>query len=78
MATSNVALGKILYAREKGETIPNTWGVDAQGAPTTDPHQVKSLTPFAGPKGYGMALVVDVLSGILASALLVLTFQNVW
>lgn len=68
MATSNVALGKILYAREKGETIPNTWGVDAQGAPTTDPHQVKSLTPFAGPKGYGMALVVDVLSGILASA----------
>ena len=43
-------------------------GVDAQGAPTTDPHQVKSLTPFAGPKGYGMALVVDVLSGILASA----------
>jgi len=68
MATSNVALGKILYAREKGEEIPNTWGVDAQGAPTTDPHQVKSLTPFAGPKGYGMALVVDVLSGILASA----------
>ena len=77
MATSNVALGKILYAREKGRQfqIP---GVDAQGAPTTDPHQVKSLTPFAGPKGYGMALVVDVLSGILASALLVLTFQNVW
>lgn len=68
MATSNVALGKILYAREKGEEIPNTWGVDAQGAPTTDPHEVKSLTPFAGPKGYGMALVVDVLSGILASA----------
>ncbi len=68
MATSNVALGKILYAREKGDTIPDTWGVDVQGAPTTDPHQVKSLTPFGGPKGYGMALVVDVLSGILASA----------
>ncbi len=68
MATSNVALGKILHAREKGASIPNNWGVDEQGNPVTDPNQVKNLLPVGGPKGYGLALVVDVLSGILTGS----------
>jgi len=68
MATSNVALGKILHAREKGTSIPNNWGVDEQGNPVTDPNQVKHLLPVGGPKGYGLALVVDVLSGILTGS----------
>ncbi|WP_276918113.1 ureidoglycolate dehydrogenase [Aneurinibacillus aneurinilyticus] len=68
MATSNVALGKILQAQEEGKTIPKGWGVDEKGAPVTDPHQVVSLSPFGGPKGYGLSVIVDIFSGLLAGA----------
>lgn len=65
MATTVQAWGKILYARSKNESIPDTWAVDEHGEPTTDPHKVKALLPIAGPKGYGLMMMVDVLSGIL-------------
>ncbi|MBB2482293.1 ureidoglycolate dehydrogenase [Bacillus sp. APMAM] len=68
MATSNVALGKILQAREEGKEIPEGWAVDENGAPVTDPNKVASLTPFGGPKGYGLAVIVDIFSGLLAGA----------
>lgn len=65
MATTVQAWGKILYARSKNESIPDTWAVDANGEPTTDPHKVNALLPISGPKGYGLMMMVDVLSGIL-------------
>ncbi|SDN05577.1 ureidoglycolate dehydrogenase (NAD+) [Fictibacillus solisalsi] len=68
MATSNVAFGKILQAREEGKEIPEGWGVDEHGVPATDPHQVVSLSTFGGPKGYGLSVIVDVFSGLLAGA----------
>ncbi|MFB4158939.1 ureidoglycolate dehydrogenase [Geomicrobium sp. JSM 1781026] len=67
-ATSTVALGKILQAKEKGQSIPEGWGVDKDGNSTTDPHQVVSLTPFGGPKGYGLAMVVEIFSALLTGA----------
>jgi ureidoglycolate dehydrogenase (NAD+) len=68
MATSNVALGKILYARETNQNIPSDWGVNEEGKAETDPHQVKNLLPAAGPKGYGLGMVVDILSGVLTGS----------
>ncbi|MED1469173.1 ureidoglycolate dehydrogenase [Bacillus salipaludis] len=68
MATSNAALGKIIHAKEVGKEIPNDWGVDENGNRTTDPHKVSALLPFGGPKGYGLAMVVDVLSGLLTGS----------
>ncbi|WP_188624419.1 Ldh family oxidoreductase, partial [Caldalkalibacillus thermarum] len=68
MATSEVAFGKVLHARNQGLSIPDRWGVDEEGNPTTDPHRVSALLPFGGPKGYGLALMVDVLSGILTGS----------
>ncbi|WP_392454581.1 ureidoglycolate dehydrogenase [Chryseomicrobium aureum] len=68
MATSTVALGKILQHRELGKEIPVGWGVDEQGNAVTDPHAVKALTPFGGPKGYGLSVIVDIFSGLLAGA----------
>jgi ureidoglycolate dehydrogenase (NAD+) len=65
MATTVQAWGKILYARSKNESIPETWAVDSNGEPTTDPFKVNALLPISGPKGYGLAMMVDVLSGIL-------------
>lgn len=68
MATSNVALGKVLDAKEKGKAIPDDWGVDSEGRPTTIPDEVKYLLPFGGPKGYGLGMVVDIFSGILTGS----------
>jgi ureidoglycolate dehydrogenase (NAD+) len=68
MATSNAALGKILHAREAGKEIPDNWGVDKDGIPSTNPNEVVALLPFGGPKGYGLAMVVDILSGIMTGS----------
>ncbi|WP_078382057.1 ureidoglycolate dehydrogenase [Sutcliffiella halmapala] len=68
MATSNVAFGKILQYQEEGKEIPAGWGVDENGETVTDPTKVASLSPFGGPKGYGLSLIVDIFSGLLAGA----------
>ncbi|WP_370221883.1 ureidoglycolate dehydrogenase [Cytobacillus sp.] len=68
MATSNVALGKILQYKEEGKEIPEGWGVDENGETVRDPSKVVSLSPFGGPKGYGLSMIVDIFSGLLAGA----------
>lgn len=65
MATTVQAWGKILDARSKNQQIPDTWAVDSNGQSTTDPHQVAGLMPISGPKGYGLMMMVDILSGVL-------------
>ncbi len=59
-----------VQAREKSsmprnESIPESWAVDKNGAPTQDPFAVNALLPAAGPKGYGLMMMIDILSGIL-------------
>jgi len=61
MATTYVAWGKVIVAREEGKTIPPDWGVDAEGRPATDPNRVVGLAPMAGPKGYALAAMIEVL-----------------
>lgn len=70
MATSIVARGKISVAAEKGESIPIGWALDAHGRPTTDAAAAikGALLPIAGPKGYGLSLFIDILSGVLSGA----------
>ncbi len=69
MATSVVAMGKIDHvAKESNADLPADWAVDENGEPTTDPHDVTALRPVGGPKGYGLALVVDVLCGLLSGS----------
>lgn len=68
LATSQVAMGKVFLAREQGEKIPPDWGVDAEGRSTEDPHRVQALLPLGGAKGYALALMVEVLAGVLSGA----------
>lgn len=70
MAMSVVARAKIRNAFKRGEKIPNTWGTDAQGNPTTDPKAALDgfLLPIGGHKGYGLALMVDMFAGLLSNA----------
>lgn len=65
MATTVQAWGKVLDMRSRKQSIPDTWAVDAEGKPTTNPDDVKALLPIAGPKGYGLMMMVDILSGVL-------------
>lgn len=65
MATSTVAGGHVYKARIANTPIPPTWAVDVDGQPTTDPHQAVYWTPAAGAKGYGLGVIIDVLTGIL-------------
>jgi ureidoglycolate dehydrogenase (NAD+) len=66
MSTTHVAWGKVLVARQEGKTIPPDWGVDKDGKPTTDPHQVVGLAPTGGHKGYALAAMVEILCAQLA------------
>ncbi|WP_042356613.1 ureidoglycolate dehydrogenase [Bacillus rubiinfantis] len=65
MATTVQAWGKVLDARSKNKPIEEGWAVDSNGQTTTDPFKVSSLLPIAGPKGYGLMMMVDILSGIM-------------
>lgn len=67
MATSVVAGSKLGMARERGEKIPIGWAVDAEGRPTDDPIKGMEggLLPVGGPKGYGLAVMLDIMAGVL-------------
>ncbi|AEM77703.1 Ldh family oxidoreductase [Thermoanaerobacter wiegelii] len=70
MATSAAAKSKIYLAIEKGEKIPIGWALDKEGKPTDDPKKALDgvLLPMGGHKGYGLALIVDILAGLLSGA----------
>ncbi|RLC35747.1 Ldh family oxidoreductase [candidate division Kazan bacterium] len=66
------AAGKVMHALEKGENLPEGYIIDKEGKPTTNPEDYLkggAILPFGGPvayKGYGLAMVVDILAGILS------------
>jgi LDH2 family malate/lactate/ureidoglycolate dehydrogenase len=70
IANTGVARGKIYAALQRGEQIPDSWALDADGAATTDPRAAIEgiLLPMAGHKGYGISFVMDVLSGVLTGS----------
>jgi LDH2 family malate/lactate/ureidoglycolate dehydrogenase/isocitrate/isopropylmalate dehydrogenase len=76
MATSAVAAGKFEIALRAGKAVPRGWGLDAEGRDTTDPRGVfpgkGALLPLGSDrehsahKGYGLALLVELLTAVLA------------
>ncbi len=84
MATATVPRGKVEVYNRAGKPMPQGWAVDETGKSTSDPARVLNalakrlgggLLPLGGEgeemgghKGYGLALLVDVLSGVLPGA----------
>ncbi|MEZ5403593.1 MAG: Ldh family oxidoreductase [Bryobacteraceae bacterium] len=70
MATTTVAMGKIYRAAfEKKPNIPAGWAMDASGAPTTSTDAALKggmLMPLGGYKGSGLAMMVEILCGVLS------------
>src|ERR1044072_8597809 len=70
IASTGVARGKIYRAKQKGLPIPEGWAIDAGGAPTTDASAAIDgiILPMAGHKGYAIAAMMDMLSGVLTGS----------
>jgi LDH2 family malate/lactate/ureidoglycolate dehydrogenase len=70
MAPSVAARGKIRRALKRGERIPEGYALDAEGRPTTDPAKALQgvVLPVGGPKGSGLAVMMDVFAGVLSGA----------
>lgn len=66
IATSAAAHGQIFKARRRGQPIPAGWALDQDGQPTTDSTAASILLPFGGHKGYGIGILVDLLTGALS------------
>ena len=70
MATSNQARGKIILAAKNNDPIPEGWAITSDGLPTTDAQDALkgSVLPLGGPKGSGLAIMLDILTGVLTGA----------
>ena len=70
MATTVAAYGKVKTKAQRGETMPAGWMMDREGRPLTDPKRANEgfLLPIGDYKGYGLALVIGLLSGTLNGA----------
>lgn len=77
IASSVVSYGRIDLARQEGASLPDGWLVDSEGKPSNDPSDIETggallplgSTPELGSyKGTGLAIMVDVLSGVLSGA----------
>jgi LDH2 family malate/lactate/ureidoglycolate dehydrogenase len=70
IANTGVARGKVYLARQKGQRIPEGWALTADGAPTTDPAAAIAgiILPMAQHKGYAIAVIMDMLSGVLTGS----------
>ncbi len=68
IATSIAAFGQVAKARRRGQPLPTGWALDEDGRPTTDPATAKTLLPFGAHKGYGIGVLVDLLTAGLAAS----------
>ncbi len=70
LSTSLVARGNIIAAQKEGRAIPLGWALDVDGNPTTDANQalMGTVVTMAGHKGYALALMVELFSGVLSGA----------
>jgi LDH2 family malate/lactate/ureidoglycolate dehydrogenase len=79
IALSVAARAKIRKLLQEGQAMPEGWAADADGKPTTDPKRGLEgfLLPVGGHKGYGLAVMVDLLAGLLSGAAY-LTHVQAW
>jgi LDH2 family malate/lactate/ureidoglycolate dehydrogenase len=75
-ATSVVAMGRVQQLAREGKQLPPGAAVDASGLPTTDPNLAKYLVPFGAHKGYGLALMNEIIGAFIGGSLP--TLRNRW
>ncbi len=81
IAMSSVAALKVIQAEKDNKAIPDTWVADEDGIPTTDPGKFLdggSLQPMSGHKGYGLALLVEMLTSIVSGGAIMDEVPSWW
>ena len=68
-ATSVVAMGRVQQLKREGKPLPPMAAVDRDGRPTTDPNAAVSLLPFGAHKGYGLALIDEIVGAFIGGSL---------
>jgi LDH2 family malate/lactate/ureidoglycolate dehydrogenase len=71
VASSVGAVTKVMIAKAMGRPMPDGWLRDLEGRPTTDASGYPDrsvLQPIGGYKGYGLAVLVEILCGVLTGA----------
>jgi len=68
MASGMVSLGKLMQARRTGEPLKEGLALDAQGEPTTDARAAAIPLPLGGPKGSGLALMIECLASLISGS----------
>ena len=68
-ATSVIAMGRVQQLAREGKPLPPDAAVDADGKPTTDPIRATSLLPFGAHKGYGLALINELVAALIGGSL---------
>jgi LDH2 family malate/lactate/ureidoglycolate dehydrogenase len=74
MSTSVSPVNRLELMQERGQEIPPDWALDADGEPTRDPARIDRLIPLGGlgtgggHKGFGLAMAVQILTGLLSGA----------
>jgi len=66
MGSGVISVGKLMQARRSGEALGPGLALDGDGNPTTDPRAAVLPLPLGGPKGSGLALMVECLCSLLA------------
>ncbi len=66
MASSTISLGKLLEARKQAVELGATDALDSDGRATRNPKSATTLLPLGGPKGSGLALMIECLASIMA------------
>jgi L-2-hydroxycarboxylate dehydrogenase (NAD+) len=72
MSTAATSMGRVLEYEARSQPLPSGWAIDAEGVATTDPSAARAgaISPFGGPKGYALALAIEILVGALTTAAL--------
>jgi LDH2 family malate/lactate/ureidoglycolate dehydrogenase len=68
-ATSVIAMGRVQQLAREGKPLPSDAAVDAAGQPTIDPDKATSLLPFGAHKGYGLALINEIVGALIGGSL---------
>jgi ureidoglycolate dehydrogenase (NAD+) len=68
-ATSVVAMGRVQQFAREGKQLQPGWAVDKDGNATTDPNKAAALFPFGAHKGYGLALIDEIVGAFIGGSL---------
>jgi ureidoglycolate dehydrogenase (NAD+) len=66
MGSGVISVGKLMQARRTGEALAPGLALDDEGNATTDPRMAVLPLPLGGPKGSGLALMIECLCSLLA------------